>query len=406
MKIIASAGGRFNAFYQIENLVKFGVLQKFYTTGYSHKLDKNKIPKNLVKNAPIFEYIGRAWKFLPAFVNERLAWNVVKDNLFDFWVKQELKKVNDFDLFVGWCNFSLHSIPVARSKGAKIVLESGSSHIQEQSDILQKEYAKFGVKFNPVHEKIRKKVLREYELADHIMVPSTFVYDSFLKHGIDSKKLIKVPYGVELDRFFINKKKSDKFRVIFVGMVGIRKGLYYLFKAWEKLNLPIDKTELLIVGNIQPEFKEVLNKFHPSFDRLRMRGRSRRTGRTGKWENIKFCDPSDRNELAKLYQSSSVFVHPSVEEGLSMVQAEAMASGLPLICTTNTGGSDLIEENKHGFVVPTCDVDALAEKILWCYQNQNECYEMGLRVQEKIKNQTWQNYGKNVFAEYKKILEK
>lgn len=386
MKIIASAGGRFNAFYQVESLAKFKVLQKFYTTGYSNKLDKNKIPRNLVKNAPIFEHIGRAWKFLPVFVNEKLAWNVVKDNLFDLWVKHELKKVDKFDLFVGWCNFSLHSIPVARKKGAKIILESGSTHIQEQSNILQKEYAKFGVKFNPVHKKIVEKVLREYELADHIMVPSTFVYNSFLKHGVDRKKLIKVPYGVELDRFFCVKKRPEKFRVIFVGMVGIRKGLYYLFKAWEKLNLPVEKTELLIVGKIQPEFKNVLQKIMLP-------------------KNIKFCDPSDRNELAKLYQSSSVFVHPSVEEGLSMVQAEAMASGLPLICTTNTGGQDLIEENKHGFVVPICDVDVLVEKILWCYQNQNECFQMGIRAQEKIKNQTWQNYGENVFKKYQKILD-
>jgi len=386
MKIVASAGGRFNAFYQIENLVKFGALHKFFTTGYSNKLDKNSIPRALVKNAPIFEFVGRFWKTLPMAVNKKIAWNVVKDNLFDLWVKRQLKKLDCFDLFVGWANFSLYSISVARSKGAKIILECGSTHIQEQARILQEEYAKFGMTFQPIHKKNIEKILQEYEQTDYIMVPSTFVVDSFLKQGVNPKKLLKVPYGVELDRFFIkNREKSNKFRVIFVGMVGIRKGLYYLFKAWNKLDLPNDKSELLIVGNIQPEFKAVLQKVDLP-------------------KNVKFCDPSDRNELAKLYQKSSVFVHPSVEEGLSMVQAEAMASGLPLICTTNTGGQDLIEEGKHGFVVPICDVDALAEKILWCYQNQDSCFKMGQLAQKKISERTWQNYGQKVFETYKKLI--
>ena len=386
MKVVASAGGRFNAFYLVKSLVDHGILKKFYTTSYTSK-DGKYIPARLVNNAPIYEWIGRGWKFLPAIVNEKLAWNVVKDNLFDLSVQKKLQELDDFDLFVGWANFSLHSIPVARSKGAKIILESGSTHIQYQSDILSDEYYKFGIPYKPVTQKNIDKMVQEYDESDFIMIPSSFVKRSFLEQGIDANKLLKVPYGVEWERFY--KKREEvpkKFRVIFVGMLGIRKGLYYLLKAWEKLNLPADKVELLLVGNVQSDFKSVLDRVCLS-------------------DNVKFADPSDRNELAKMYQESSVFVHPSIEEGLSMVQAEAMASGLPLICTTNTGGQDLIENEKEGFVIPIRSVEALSEKILWCYQNRDACFEMGKLAQEKIKTQTWENYGNNVVEEYKKILK-
>ena len=273
-----------------------------------------------------------------------------------------------------------------KKKGAKVILECGSTHIKEQSRILKEEYANFGLDYSPVDKRIKEKVLQEYQKSDYIFIPSEFVKRTFIKNGIDRNKLIKVSYGVELDRFFItDRKRPEKFKVIFVGMVGIRKGLYYLFKAWEKLNLPINKTELLIVGKIQPEFKYVLRKVKL-------------------FKNVKFVDPSSRDELARLYHSSSVFVLPSLEEGLSMVQAEAMASGLPLVCTTNTGGEDLIENGKHGFVLPIKNIDALVEKILWCYQNQDDCFEMGKLAQEKIKGQGWQNYANSVFENYKKIL--
>ena len=122
-------------------------------------------------------------------------------------------------------------------------------------------------------------------------------------------------------------------------------------------------------------------------------------------DNVKFFGATDRQTLKKLYQESSLFVLPSIEEGLSMVIAEAMASGLPVVCTTNTGGEDLIENGKQGFIVPIRDVDALAEKILWCYKHHDESYQMGLLGQEKAKLFSWDNYGEKVFDVYKKILK-
>ena len=121
-------------------------------------------------------------------------------------------------------------------------------------------------------------------------------------------------------------------------------------------------------------------------------------------ENVVFYGSTDRETLANLYSKSSVFALPSIEEGLSMTIAEAMANALPVICTTNTGGKDLIEEDKQGFIVPIRNVDALAEKILFCYQNQDESKYMGLLGSKKIDDFGWDVYGQNIYEQYQQII--
>jgi glycosyltransferase involved in cell wall biosynthesis len=54
-----------------------------------------------------------------------------------------------------------------------------------------------------------------------------------------------------------------------------------------------------------------------------------------------------------------VTILPSVEDGFGLVLAEAMACGSPVISTINTGGFDLYEDGKEGFIVPIRDPDAI-----------------------------------------------
>jgi len=61
--------------------------------------------------------------------------------------------------------------------------------------------------------------------------------------------------------------------------------------------------------------------------------------------------------------SSHVMVLPSVEEGLALVQAQAMACGCPLISSTNTGGEDLFTDGVEGFVVPIRSPEAIAARL-------------------------------------------
>ena len=73
----------------------------------------------------------------------------------------------------------------------------------------------------------------------------------FYQKGLPEKKIIKIPYGVDLTQFRNNKyiKRDAKFRIIYTGSISIRKGVIYLLKAFSELNL--ENSELLLIGNIE-----------------------------------------------------------------------------------------------------------------------------------------------------------
>ena len=91
-------------------------------------------------------------------------------------------------------------------------------------------------------------------------------------------------------------------------------------------------------------------------------------------------------------------VLPSLFEGFGLVILEAMAAGLPVITTQNTGGPDVIEEDKEGFIVPAGSVEALRQKMEWFIKNPEKAIEMGKAAHRKAKEFTWEEYGR-VYAE-------
>ena len=114
-----------------------------------------------------------------------------------------------------------------------------------------------------------------------------------------------------------------------------------------------------------------------------------------------------QRELYKHYSQGSVFAILSIEEGLALVQPQAMACGLPIICTTNTGGEDIIREGVDGFIIPIRDTEAMKEKISYFYEYPEECVKMGQSAKEYVTGKfTWDNYGKAMFEAYENILAK
>jgi glycosyltransferase involved in cell wall biosynthesis len=83
-------------------------------------------------------------------------------------------------------------------------------------------------------------------------------------------------------------------------------------------------------------------------------------------DRLVHVDPVPQRELARFYAVADVFVLASREDGLSVVLPQALASGLPVICTDRTGGADLAHTPALAAritIVPAGDIDALAHAI-------------------------------------------
>ena len=129
-------------------------------------------------------------------------------------------------------------------------MERGSTHILFQNEILKEEYDLLGLKPNLPSSHIIEVEQEEYKIADHIMVPSEFAKNTFIKKGFDGSKISKVPYGVNLSLFKSKKKiKDTKFRIIYTGMLSVRKGVIYLLEAFSELNLK--NAELVLIGSMK-----------------------------------------------------------------------------------------------------------------------------------------------------------
>jgi len=387
MNVFIASGERFHAFHLAKQLRMNNCLGKIFTMS-SCEDDHKGLGITKISNFRFGIFLNYFYlKFRIYHLINNSFWYLLKDNFFDKWLSSQLEKEEEIDIFIGWANHWLNSLDVLRKKEVKIITECGSWHVIEQANILREEFYLHGIKHSPVDVKIIEKILKEYDAADYIMVPAKHVYNSFIRQNISPSKILKVPYGVDFDKFYqLRQSINSKFKVIFVGQVSLQKGVHYLIKAWEKLNLPNDLAELLIVGPIQDCFHQVMKTKYLS-------------------DSVVFYGGLSQEKLKKLYLESSVFVLPSIHDGFGMVISEAMASGLPAICTVNTGGEELIENGKEGFILPIRDVDALAEKILWCYENREACFEMGLCAQKKIKNYTWDDYGDKIMKIYGEILK-
>lgn len=382
MKVTISVIGRFHAFDLAAQLQKRGHLYRLITTYPRFKVMEWDIPDEKITSIISNELIFRGWRKLPDLLKPN--WNN------QFWLHDRFDRLavrhvpKDIEIYVGWSSVSERSLWKAKELGAITLLERGSSHIEYQRDILHEEYEHHGLQPHLPHPEIVEKEKREYKLADYIVIPSSFVERTFLDKGFPKNKLIKIPYGVNLCEFKQLPKQDNIFRVVYAGGMSLRKGVHYLLQAFAELNLP--NTELWLLGGKLPEIEPFFKQYAGTF---------------------RYFGHQPQAKLLEFYSQSSVFVICSIEEGLAMVQPQGMACGLPLICTPNTGGGDLIENDKEGFIVPIRDVESLKEKILYLFEHQDICYEMGQMAKRKIQQGfTWDDYGERVIYAYRRVLQK
>ena len=386
MKVSIIVGGKFHAFNLAEQINDKKSLNQIITSYPKYKLKKYGINKDKIFTIILKEILI---KFLSKlnFINSILDYNYFLCEYFDF---QASKKINykDIDILVGWSGFSKKCFIKAKKFKCIKILERGSSHIKFQKNILVEEYNSLGIKPDVPSKKMINKELEEYNLADFICVPSEYVKQSFIKYGIKENKIIKIPYGVDLKEFSLikdKKKNKDKFTIISTGSISVRKGSHYLLKAFNNLNLP--NSELIFIGDISSDFKQITNKYKNV-------------------SNIKFIKKQNQEKLKYFYNAADLFVLCSIEEGLAMVQAQAMACGLPVICTTNTGGSEIVDDDVNGYVIPIRNIKILMDKIKMLYNDEDKLQEMSKNAHSKANDQlSWKKYGDRMLNIYKKLLQ-
>ncbi len=370
MKVTVSVGGTWNAFRLAEQLDHRGMLQRLVTT---HRPLRNERinPRRIVIN-PIPEILMRGPRLLG------LRWEIgdyLKAVTFDRWAA---RYTVDCDLLAVWALFALRSMRAARANGVCTVLQQGSTHALTQRELLREEYRRWG---QPApRDRLLDQKLREYDEADFVEVTSRWVLRSFLDRGFPRERLLHVPnLGIDLRLFHPQPHAGRPFRIVAVGL-SLRKGTPYLLEAVARLRIP--DLELWLVGSVSPDLRPIL----------------RRTP-----TRVRHLGVLSHPELAAVYRAASVFVLPSIEEGLAQVILEAMASGLPVVLTPNTGGEDIMTERREGLFVPPRDPAALARALLELYEDETLRRAMSEAAARSAQAWTWEAYGDRAVSTYARL---
>lgn len=367
---IVSVGSKFHATFTAESLAKSGMLKKFYT---GKKVNSNAIAKDHMRRIALPLMMGYVLRKIPK-VGHYIPYNLLSDILFDFMVSMSMGKA---DFMIGFNNYTLIQMSKLKKKNTILFLEQRIAHVMTEIEIYKREFGKVPAN---LHSLMVKRKLKEYEIADYILVPSEFVYASMVDHGISKHKLLMVPYGFDSALFKRDSKwakPADRLRLLFVGQIGYRKGLKYLLEAVKSINLkhPEAVIELILVGGIDKDFAVCLNQYSNVY---------------------KHIDFIPQEKLLELYNTSHLFVFPSLCEGSAVVTYEAMGCGLPQIVTRNAGS--VVSDQEEGLIVPAGDTAALEQAILYFVNHPGEIQRMEQNALKKANEYTWEKYGEKLIS--------
>ena len=397
MKITIVVGGRWHAFDLAKELCKEGHLHRLITNYPVWFVRKWEIPESKIVSLPVtFWLVKIIYRIGGESLMMRCQWWI-----HSWFAKRAANYLSGSELIHGWSQWSEPSFQWAKIKGIPTVLERSSAHILEQSRLLTDEHLRLGLKWAATHPKIEEMELREYELSNSVAIPSLFVERSFKQQNFSPEKLFRNALGVNLSCFkppaVLPKDPSTMgLRVIYAGSLSVRKGITDLLEGFTKADLR-DAT-LTLLGGATRELKPMLEKLPKS---------------------VKAMGHLPQVKLVEHYQQSHCFVMSSIEEGMAMVQMQALACGLPLVCTTNTGGEDLLrltgyEGKKHclgitefpaGFLIPIHSPDAIS----WCLEKLANEIRLWRRMREESlklasSELSWENYGKRAIRNYEKLM--
>lgn len=356
---VASFGGRTHMLDTARELEKFGHTVRFY----SYVPTKRAIRFGLKKecNYSLFYW---ALPFLMLFrIFGQKGWTqFIYRYVFDYFTAWYMKPC---DVFIGQSPMHRYSLKYAKKKyNAIVILERGTSHVIEEINNLSGNPA---LKGNLVRkDKYIKTDLKGYELADYISVGAEHVKNSFIINGFDANKIFVNNYGVDLSQFSATIC-SQEYDLMQVGNWGYRKGADLITEVCR-----LRKYSFLHVGSTNIPFPTDV----PSMAHIGI---------------------TEQYELIKYYSKAKVFILPSREEGLALVQVQAVACGLPLVCSKKSGGIDLkkyVDSEEYIIEIENLDTDSLIcaiDKALTLAEKQK-----GKRyyATEKLKELSWEGYGR------------
>jgi glycosyltransferase involved in cell wall biosynthesis len=375
VKLTVTCGRKFHSDHLGAALLRRDSLDRVITANPPRTYRRHTFPSANIRFAPPYYLPGLAAHRLPGLSSLEPALSWWASRRFDHWAARHLGSP---DIVLSWAWSARRTFETARARGITCVLEECGSANAHQEQLLNEEYERLGLRRR---RKLPPAVIEnervECSLADVILCPSDYVARSYAIHDVPREKCLVIPYAANPALF--NRPKTppadDRLHILYVGSIGPRKGLIYLLRALQEL--PRDRFDCTVVGRIEPGFETVLAPFRHLFTHVAS---------------------VPHNELPAYYQRASVFVLPTLDEGMAYVIMEALCSGTPVITTPHSGAEGIVKDDINGFIVPIRDSAAITTRLLALMDAPELGQRLGRAAASSAREWTWDNYADELLA--------
>jgi glycosyltransferase involved in cell wall biosynthesis len=276
-----------------------------------------------------------------------VPWRVVRNFGISSLDRQFIRQLRTLDpdktVIDVWPGWPSPILPEAKRLGFTVVRTMINTACAMSRGILDEAFERQGMApEHDVSDALVEAETNELQQYDYIFSSNAEVDRSLALIGIPESRILRTSFGWDPARFEATepeRKPAGKLRFLFVGTVGIRKGVPELLDAWRRAGLA--NAELLIIGNVEESYRERFAASLPPGARHM---------------------PFSMN-IGGFYKSSDVFVFPTLEEGGPQVVYEAAGCGAAIV-TTPMGQARMVETGVNGLVVPPADAEALADALV------------------------------------------
>ena len=202
-----------------------------------------------------------------------------------------------------------------------------------------------------------KEWLEECQLANRVVVNSTWARDALVEAGVPERKLYVIPLAYEPPKPTIPPRSyppaftpARPLRVLFLGQVNLGKGMALVFEAIRLLR--DEPVEFRVVGEIQLVVPDDL-----------MRNRI-----------VEFVGPVPRDEVTQHYEWADIFLFPTFSDGFGITQLEAQAFRLPVIASRFCG--DVVEHGRNGLLLDQLNTETIVDAIRYLLRLPSEIEKM------------------------------
>lgn len=271
-----------------------------------------------------------------------------RNKRFQLWASRRLSSTKDppSHLF-SYAYAAGKTFRIARDLGITTILGQIDCGPSEDSIVVSeiKRYPHVITSWRPEPPEYWDQWSLELSLSDRIVVNSEWSKRCLLLQGIPSSKLCLVPLIYEKVHTIHSQPQRTRispstFKLLFLGTIGLRKGVARLLDAMRILEgYPI---QLTLAGHTELDPELWANR-----------------------PNIRWIGPLARDQVFAMYACSDAMILPTLSDGFAITQLEALAHNCPVIASRHCG--DVVSPGRNGWLLPDLEPESIALTILEAY---------------------------------------